>query len=29
MAHLDADDLRAMLETNLVAPYALCRHAAQ
>ncbi|SDD35441.1 gluconate 5-dehydrogenase [Cupriavidus sp. YR651] len=29
MAHLDAGDLRAMLETNLVAPYALCRHAAQ
>lgn len=28
MAHLDAGDLRAMLETNLVAPYALCRHAA-
>lgn len=28
MAHLDAADLRAMLETNLVAPYALCRHAA-
>lgn len=29
MAHLGAEDLRAMLETNLVAPYALCRHAAQ
>ncbi|MBB1633568.1 MULTISPECIES: SDR family oxidoreductase [Cupriavidus] len=29
MAHLDAADLREMLETNLVAPYALCRHAAQ
>lgn len=29
MAHLDADDLRAMLDTNLVAPYALCRHAAR
>jgi gluconate 5-dehydrogenase len=29
MAKLDAGDLRAMLETNLVAPYALCRHAAQ
>ncbi len=29
MAHLDAGDLRAMLETNLVAPYALCRHAAR
>lgn len=29
MAQLDADDLRAMLETNLVAPYALCRHAAR
>ncbi|MFS8974221.1 SDR family oxidoreductase [Cupriavidus necator] len=29
MAQLDAGDLRAMLETNLVAPYALCRHAAQ
>ncbi len=29
MAHLDAADLRAMLETNLVAPYAMCRHAAQ
>jgi len=28
MARLDAGDLRAMLETNLVAPYALCRHAA-
>lgn len=28
MAQLDAGDLRAMLETNLVAPYALCRHAA-
>ncbi|QET05642.1 MULTISPECIES: SDR family oxidoreductase [Cupriavidus] len=27
MAHLDADDMRAMLETNLIAPYALCRHA--
>ena len=29
MAQLDAGDLRAMLETNLVAPYTLCRHAAQ
>ena len=29
MAQLDAGDLRAMLETNLVAPYALCRLAAQ
>lgn len=29
MAQLDADDLRMMLETNLVAPYALCRHAVQ
>ncbi|WP_420997479.1 SDR family oxidoreductase [Cupriavidus sp. 30B13] len=29
MAHLDAADLREMLETNLVAPYALCRHAAR
>ncbi len=29
MAHLDADDLRAMLDTNLVAPYTLCRHAAR
>ncbi|WP_454724332.1 MULTISPECIES: SDR family oxidoreductase [Cupriavidus] len=29
MAQLDAADLREMLETNLVAPYALCRHAAQ
>lgn len=29
MAHLDAADLREMLETNLVAPYALCRLAAQ
>lgn len=29
MAQLDAEDLRAMLETNLVAPYALCRHAAR
>ncbi|WP_454765697.1 SDR family oxidoreductase [Cupriavidus campinensis] len=29
MANLDAGDLRAMLETNLVAPYALCRHAAR
>ncbi|CAG2157126.1 Gluconate 5-dehydrogenase [Cupriavidus campinensis] len=29
MADLDAGDLRAMLETNLVAPYTLCRHAAQ
>ncbi|AZG16107.1 SDR family oxidoreductase [Cupriavidus pauculus] len=29
MADLDAQDLRAMLETNLVAPYALCRHAAR
>ncbi|WP_404994092.1 SDR family oxidoreductase [Cupriavidus pauculus] len=29
MAQLDAGDLRAMLETNLVAPYAMCRHAAQ
>lgn len=28
MTQLDAGDLRAMLETNLVAPYALCRHAA-
>ncbi|MCO4892470.1 SDR family oxidoreductase [Cupriavidus sp. WGtm5] len=28
MAQLDAGDLRAMLETNLVAPYALCRLAA-
>ncbi|CAG9182085.1 SDR family oxidoreductase [Cupriavidus pampae] len=28
MMQLDADDLRAMLETNLIAPYALCRHAA-
>lgn len=28
MAALDAADLRAMLETNLVAPYTLCRHAA-
>jgi len=29
MVDLDAGDLRAMLETNLVAPYTLCRHAAQ
>ena len=29
MDRLDAGDLRAMLETNLVAPYALCRHAAR
>ncbi|MEM5278214.1 SDR family oxidoreductase [Cupriavidus taiwanensis] len=29
MVQLDAGDLRAMLETNLVAPYALCRLAAQ
>jgi gluconate 5-dehydrogenase len=29
MAQLDAGDLRAMLETNLVAPYTLCRLAAQ
>src|SRR5262249_52432845 len=29
MAQLDAGDLRAMLETNLVAPYTLCRHAAR
>ncbi|WP_354687683.1 SDR family oxidoreductase [Cupriavidus necator] len=29
MAKLDAGDLRAMLETNLVAPYTLCRLAAQ
>jgi len=29
MDQLDAGDLRAMLETNLVAPYALCRHAAR
>lgn len=29
MARLDAGDLRAMLETNLVAPYTLCRHAAR
>ncbi|CAG9169180.1 SDR family oxidoreductase [Cupriavidus respiraculi] len=28
MAHLGAADLREMLETNLVAPYALCRQAA-
>ncbi|NYI02194.1 SDR family oxidoreductase [Cupriavidus plantarum] len=27
MEHLDAGHMRAMLETNLVAPYALCRHA--
>ncbi|WP_019449837.1 SDR family oxidoreductase [Cupriavidus sp. BIS7] len=29
MDQLDAGHLRAMLETNLVAPYALCRHAAR
>ncbi|WP_083384326.1 MULTISPECIES: SDR family oxidoreductase [unclassified Cupriavidus] len=29
MAELGAAELRSMLETNLVAPYALCRHAAQ
>jgi len=29
MAELDATDLRAMLETNLVAPYSLCRQAAR
>lgn len=29
MAELGAGDLREMLETNLVAPYALCRHAAR
>ncbi|ALD92230.1 gluconate 5-dehydrogenase [Cupriavidus gilardii CR3] len=28
MAELDTRDLRAMMETNLVAPYNLCRHAA-
>ncbi|UZN52397.1 SDR family oxidoreductase [Cupriavidus cauae] len=28
MAELDTGDLRAMMETNLVAPYNLCRHAA-